>query len=76
MDMKTVTTKFTPVFDAKWNDPTHRHLFIAGKTALQRLRGFYRDHTNKNLTQQMLVEAAVGTTRPLVETFLKKVFTS
>jgi hypothetical protein len=76
MDTKTVTTKFTPVFDAKWNDPTHRHLFIAGKTALQRLRGFYRDHTNKNLTQQMLVDAAVGTTRLLVETFLKKVFTS
>jgi hypothetical protein len=76
MDTKTITTKFTPAFDAKWNNPTHRHLFIAGKTALQRLRGFYRDHTNRNLTQQMLVDASVGTKRHLVEAFVKKVFTS
>jgi hypothetical protein len=75
-DTKTVTKEFTPMFDAKWNDPKHRHLFIAGKTALQRLRGFYRDHTHNNLTQQMLVEASVSTTRHPMEMFVKKVFIS
>ncbi|MBI2985889.1 MAG: AAA family ATPase [Deltaproteobacteria bacterium] len=76
VDTKTVTTKFTPVFDAKWNDPAHRHLFIGGKNALHKLRGFYRDHTSKSLTQQMLIDTTVRTTRHLVETFVKRVFIS
>jgi energy-coupling factor transporter ATP-binding protein EcfA2 len=74
IDMKTVTIRFTPIFEAKWNDRTHRHLFIGGKNALQCLRGFYRDHMATNLTQQMLVSATVRTTSHQVETFLKDVF--
>ncbi|TKJ34158.1 MAG: hypothetical protein CEE38_19040 [Planctomycetes bacterium B3_Pla] len=57
LDMKTITKKYTPTFNAKWNDKSQRHTIIPGKKALQQLRGFYRDKTGKNLTMPMLIRA-------------------
>jgi hypothetical protein len=59
LDTKTVAMKYTPAFDAKWNDPRTRHLAIGGKVALQRLREFYRNKTGRNLTLRELVTAAI-----------------
>ena len=74
LDLKTITKRFTPDFDAQWKDPKTRHLLIGGKTVLQKLRGFYRDRCGKNLTRKMLVEAASQANCDEIETLIYSVF--
>lgn len=74
LDMKSVTTRYTPDFITKWNDPTARHLAIGGKKALQYVRGFYRKRCGKNLTQRVLVAAAVSGAKAEVEKLIAQIF--
>lgn len=64
IDMKTITKKFTPIFNKRWNDKNTRHLIIEGKVGLHRLRTFYRDVTGENLTIKTLVKACVAAEDP------------
>jgi len=59
LDIKTVTTKFTPLFDKTWADKKTRHRIIEGKKALHHLRAFYREKAGSNLTTQKLIQAVV-----------------
>lgn len=74
LDTKTITTQFTPGFNQRWNDPHTRHLLVAGKAALQMLRGFYRNHYGTNLTQRMLIETVARVERNGIESFLRAMF--
>lgn len=74
VDMKSLTKKFTPAFEAKWNDPDTRHLVIGGKKALQSVRGFYRERCAKNLTHRALVDSAVDSASKEVATLLSQAF--
>ena len=74
LDMKSVTTRYTPPFNKKWNDRAARHFAIGGKKALQSVRGFYRKRCGKNLTKSVLVAAAVGGAKAEVEELVAQVF--
>ena len=74
VDPKTITTKFTPGFSEKWNNREARHLTVAGKHALQRLRAFYREHCGRNLTQNVLVKVAVDADRKAIRQLINEVF--
>lgn len=74
LDPKTVLTQFTPDFNKKWRDQTTRYLSIAGKTALQKLRGFYQERCGKNLTQKMLIDAAVKYDRKKITQIINDIF--
>jgi len=74
LDTKSVTTRYTPVFNKIWNDHAMRHLIICGKKALQSVRGFYRERCGKNLTQGLLVAAAVSGAKAKIEELVAQVF--
>lgn len=59
-DPKTITTKYTPVFEKCWGDKEERYKIIGGKKALRHLRKFYRDNMGKNLTLQELLRATAA----------------
>ena len=61
LDTKTVTKKFTPIFEKAWADEKKRHNVIEGKVALHCLRSFYREKTGENLTIRFLIQACVTT---------------
>lgn len=74
LDTKSVTTRYTPAFDNKWKDADARHLAIGGKKALHAIRGFYRRHCGRNLTQSVLVAAAVKGARADLESLVAEIF--
>ena len=61
LDTKTVTKKYTPLFESAWADKQKGHRIIEGKEALHSLRLFFRQVTGSNLTMQCLTEACVAT---------------
>jgi hypothetical protein len=74
IDSKTVVRRFKPVFDKCWNDPDRRHLIIAGKDALKRLRAFYRSKTAQNLTLKALIGAAVKTDTGHLRSHIEQIY--
>jgi len=64
LDTKTVTKKFTPLFESTWADKKLRHRIIEGKVALHRVRSFFREATGANLTMQSLIDACVAANDP------------
>jgi len=63
IDVKTLTKKYTPLFEAVWVDPNRKHLLLGGKKVLQRVRGFFREKTGNNLTSQVLIRALIDGNR-------------
>lgn len=74
VDMKTITTKYTPSFESCWNDIDRRHLIVPGKVSLKRLRRFYRDQHGNNLTQQMLIRALAKNDSAKIKAFIEEVY--
>ena len=74
LDTKSLTTKYTPAFDAIWADKSARHMIVSGKRALQYLRGFYRDKTGHNLTLQALLDAVVACSSEDARNLVGRVF--
>ena len=74
LDAKTVTTKYTPIFDKCWYDPIERDQMVEGKDALKVLRGFYRENLGKNLSQSLLIEKLVRTKNKDIRSFIDDVF--
>ena len=70
IDTKTVTKKFTPLFEAMWKDKRKRHRIISGKKAMGHLRAFYRKKTDNNLTMENIVKAVVRANDSDVRTFI------
>jgi len=60
LDTKTITKRFTPVFDNAWANKKTRHLVIEGKAALGSLRSYFRQVTGTNLTMQKLIQTCVA----------------
>jgi len=73
-DPKTIITQFMPDFNTRWHDQKIRYLNIAGKVALQKLRGFYQDRFGKNLTQKTLIDAVVKYDRKGITQFVNDIF--
>jgi energy-coupling factor transporter ATP-binding protein EcfA2 len=74
IDAKSVIKQFKPRFDKCWKDKTRRHLIIAGKPALGRLRKFHKLKMGNNLTQKSLIDALVGTEEKETRSFLEQLF--
>lgn len=74
MDIKTIMTQYTPIFEKCWNDQDNRHNIVAGKEALKRLRGFYRDKIGRNLSQSLLVENLLQSENGSVKQFIEEIF--
>lgn len=74
IDTKSVTKKYTPLFEKRWNDKKNRFKVIAGKIALQKLRGFYREEFNKNLTQKVLIKQLVATDDGNIKQFIEEIY--
>jgi len=70
IDTKTVTKRFTPLFEATWEDKKKRHRIIGGKKAMGHLRAFYRKKTDNNLTMQRIVKAVVRANEADVRNFI------
>ena len=70
IDTKTVTKRFTPLFEATWGDKKKRHRIIGGKKAMRHLRAFYREKTDNNLTMQRIIKAVVNANDADVRTFI------
>jgi hypothetical protein len=74
LDMKTVTQRFTPVFESMWVNKKLRHRIIEGKVALHRVRSFFREATGANLTMQSLTDACVTANDPDARRFAGQAF--
>lgn len=74
LDTKTVTTKYTPIFENCWADLSRRYKIIDGKEALKTVRGFYRDRMHTNLTQGMLIDKLIRAEDQDVERFIKEIY--
>lgn len=74
IDTKTITKTYSPGFTNKWNSRSTQHNAVAGKNALQCLRGFYRDKCKKNLTHEMLIATARENGPPEMQKFIDDVF--
>ena len=70
IDTKTVTKRFTPLFEATWGDKKQQHRIIGGKKAMHHLRAFYREKTGNNLTMQMIIKAVVSVNDADVRNFI------
>lgn len=74
LDNKSVTTKYTPLFEKKWNKKSIRFQMISGKRALHKLRQFYRNEFNKNLSQKMLIKTLVDSNEGYIRKFVNKIY--
>jgi len=73
-DTKTVTKTYSPRFNNYWNDATTSHNAVAGKPALQFLRGFCREKCGRNLTHEMLIKAVCEHGALEVRGFVESIF--
>jgi predicted ATPase len=74
LDIKTVTTKYSIIFDNCWTNFSRRHKIIDGKEALKTVRGFYRTRMHTNLTQAMLIDKLTGAGDQDVERFIEEIY--
>ena len=68
------TKTYSPEFNKRWTSPLSRHNAVAGKSALQFLRGFYRDKVKQNITHEMLIDAARDNGPSELPSFIGHVF--
>lgn len=64
LDTKTITKRFTPIFENIWANKKMRHLLIEGRAALGSLRAYFRQVTGKNLTILKLIQTCVAVNDP------------
>jgi energy-coupling factor transporter ATP-binding protein EcfA2 len=74
IDSKSIITQFKPIFDKCWKNKTKRHLIIAGKEGLGKLRGFYKLNIGCNLTQKLLIDAVVKAHKEQTRLFIEQLF--
>jgi hypothetical protein len=74
LDTKSITKKYTPAFDKKWQSRSTRWKMIAGKDALHTMSRYYREEFGRNLSQRVLVDALVASNDPSVREFVNKIY--
>ena len=74
IDNKSVTTKYTPLFEKKWNKKSIRFQMISGKRALHKLRQFYRNEFKNNLSQKTLINTLVESNESYIRRFVNKIY--
>jgi predicted ATP-dependent endonuclease of OLD family len=74
IDTKSLIKSLSPKFDKLWNDKKSNFKFIAGKSALKSIRGFYRDQFRENLTRQHLMSSLIKLNIPEVRKFIDQLY--
>lgn len=74
IDMKTITTLYTPVFESCWNNLNRRHLIVDGKEVLKILRGFYQRIYKTSLSQTILIEKLVNINDDSIKLFIEEIY--
>jgi len=74
LDLKTIIERYTPNFDASWKHDQKRFKMVAGKLALKRIRGFFRDECGVNLSDQELIAKLSNPKIPEIKKFLTEIY--
>lgn len=74
IDIKTISKRYTPVFDKIWNKKTDRYKIIRGTETLSKVRKFYKEKCDANLSWRILTDKLVDYDDGAVKKFVNDIY--